>query len=99
MWSRPQGRASRMQCSSTICIFLATPSSCVCSRRILWAMRTGGVQPSVMGGRDATAIRELPDTKCICTAAWSFFRANSPCHITGYLCSRKESPCGGTWVA
>lgn len=86
---------------SLTCIFLATPSNCVCSNRIRCAMRNGGVEPSLLHGSDPLATRGLPKTKCICTAAWSVFRASSPCHITGYRCRsiNSESACGGTWLA
>ena len=35
-------------------------------------------------------INFLPDKKCICTAAESFFNANNPCHMTGYLLSKSN---------
>uniref|UniRef100_A0A2M4DL75 Putative secreted protein n=1 Tax=Anopheles darlingi TaxID=43151 RepID=A0A2M4DL75_ANODA len=83
MRSRPHGNASSIQCSLTICIFLATPSICAGSNRIRCAMRNGGVEPSLLLGNELPATFGLPYTKCIWTAAWSFFNANRPCHITG----------------
>lgn len=34
--------------------------------------------------------KQIPDKKCIWTAAESFFNANSPCHMTGYRLSKSS---------
>ena len=55
------------------CILLCTPSSCVCSSLILWAILRQGVCCSEGCGRLSLARVTLPLRKCSCTAAESFF--------------------------
>ena len=33
----------------------------------------------------------IPERKCICTAALSFFNPKKPCHITGNLLNRSNN--------
>lgn len=70
-------------------ILRATPSSCVTSSRILWAILKGG--PPSDRGRDRWAKTLLPETKWSCTAAVSFLRARRPCHTMGYFCQEETN--------
>lgn len=68
-------------------ILRATLSSWEASSLILWTIRRSG--PPSMGGSERWARMVLPETKCSCTAAWSFFSASKPCHTIGYFWREK----------
>lgn len=68
-------------------ILRATLSSWETSSLILWTIRRSG--PPSGGGSERWARMVLPETKCNCTAAWSFFSASKPCHTIGYFWKEK----------